>query len=172
MDVHCIWDDVRLHLRRFLVSQLQTHHETKVGTLQQQMQFKTQCLQQLLFLYPESEVIAKYQNMQNKLVSDLLQKCVLESSGETDLEKVVCGYESSIPTLCAMIKGDLYVLGGLIDPSSTLKFINESYLDTVSEEITILLEKLCKLQFKQNAVYDIKTSKSSKKQKGVAQGWG
>ncbi|XP_060091671.1 uncharacterized protein KIAA0825 homolog isoform X1 [Heteronotia binoei] len=171
MDVHCIWDDVRLHLWRFLVSQLQSHHETKIGTLQQQLQFKTQCLQQLLFLYPESEVIAKYQNMQNKLVSDLLQKCILESNGETNLEKVVCGYENSIPTLCAMIKDDLYILGGLIEPSSTLKFINESYLDTITEEITILLEKLCELQVKQNALYAVKTSKSSKKQKAVAQDW-
>lgn len=172
MNVHCIWDDVRLHLRRFLVNQLQSRHETKNGTLQQQLQFKTQCLQQLLFLYPESEVIAKYQNLQNKLVSDLLQNCVLESNGETNLEKVVSGYENSVPTLCAMIKDDLCILGGLTDPSSTLKFINESYLNTITEEITILLEKLCELQFKQNALYDVKTSKNSKKQKGVAEGWG
>nr|XP_056705219.1 uncharacterized protein KIAA0825 homolog [Euleptes europaea] len=171
MDVQCIWDDVRLHLRRFLVNQLQSHHETKIGTLQQQLQFKTQCLQQLLFLYPESEVIAKYQNMQNKLVSDLLQKCVLESSGETNLEKVVCGYESSIPTLCTMIEEDLYILCGMIDPSSTLKFINESYLDTITEEITILLGKLRELQLKEDALYVVKTSNSSKKQKEIAQGW-
>ncbi|XP_077203722.1 uncharacterized protein KIAA0825 homolog isoform X3 [Paroedura picta] len=171
MNIHCIWDDVRLHLRRFLVKQLQSHHETKIGTIQQQLQFKTQCLQQLLFLYPESEVIAKYQTMQNKLVSDILQKCVLETNGETNLEKVVCGYETSIPTLCAMIKDDLYILGGLIDPSSTLKFINETYLDTITEEITIFLEELCELQFKPNALYAVKTSKNSKKQKGVTQGW-
>ncbi|XP_048359694.1 uncharacterized protein KIAA0825 homolog isoform X2 [Sphaerodactylus townsendi] len=171
MDIHCIWDDVRLHLRRFLVNQLQSPHETKIGTSQQQLQFKTQCLQQLLFLYPESEVIAKYQNMQNKLVSDLLQRYILESSGETNLEKVVCGYERSIPTLCTMIKEDLYILGGMIDPSSTLKFINGSYLDTIAEEITILLEKLCEFNFKEDTINGAKISNSSKKQKEVAQGW-
>ncbi|XP_066472007.1 uncharacterized protein KIAA0825 homolog [Tiliqua scincoides] len=168
VDVQCIWDDVRLHLRRFLVNQLQSHHETKIGTLQQQLQFKTQCLQQLSFLYPESEVLAKYQNMQNKIVSDLLQKCVLESSGETNFEKMVHGYESSIPTMCAMIKEDLYVLSGIIDPPSTLKFINETYLDTITEEMTILLDTLCELQFKENALHGVKASKSSKKQRGVA----
>ncbi|XP_054843541.1 uncharacterized protein KIAA0825 homolog [Eublepharis macularius] len=167
-DIHCIWNDVRLHLRRFLVNQLQSLHETKIGTLQQQLQFKTQCLQQLLFLYPESEVIAKYQNIQNKLVSNLLRKCVPESSGEINLEKVVRDYESSISTLCTMIKEDLYILSGIFDPSTTLKFINESYLDTITEEVTILLKKNCQPPFKENALYGIKTSK---KQKGVAQGW-
>lgn len=168
VDVQCIWDDVRLHLRRFLVNQLQGHHETKTGTLQQQLQFKTQCLQQLAFLYPESEVLAKYQNMQNKMVSDLLQKCVLESSGETNFEKMVHGYESSIPIVCAMIKEDLCLLSGIIDPPSTLKFINETYLDTITEEMTILLDTLCELQFKENALHGVKASKSSKKQRGVA----
>ncbi|XP_053149892.1 uncharacterized protein KIAA0825 homolog isoform X3 [Hemicordylus capensis] len=171
MDVQCIWDDVRLHLRRFLVNQLQSHHETKHGTLQQQLQFKTQCLQQLFFLYPEPEVLAKYQNMQNKLVSDLLQKCVLESSGETNFEKMVHGYESSLPILCTLIKEDMYILSGIIDSHSTMKFINETYLDTITEEMTILLETLCELQFKENALHGVKASKSSKKQRGVAHVW-
>ncbi|XP_033019583.1 uncharacterized protein KIAA0825 homolog isoform X4 [Lacerta agilis] len=167
MDTQYIWDDVRLHLRRFLVNQLQNHNETKTGTLQQQLQFKTRCLQQLLFLYPEAEVLGKYQKMQNKLVSDLLQKCVLESMGETNFEKMVHGYENSIPALCAMMKEDFYVLSGIIDPSSTLKFINETYLDTITEEMTVLLETLCELQFKENALHGVKASKSSKKHRGV-----
>ncbi|XP_042305130.1 uncharacterized protein KIAA0825 homolog isoform X2 [Sceloporus undulatus] len=167
VDVQCIWNDVRLHLRRFLVNQLQ-NQEKNSGTLQQQLQFKIQCLQQLSFLYPESEVLAKYQKMQNKLVSDLLQKCVLESSGETNFEKMVHGYENSIPVLCAMIKEDLYILNGIIDPPSTVKFINETYLDTITEEMTILLETLCELQFKENALHGVKSSKSSKKHRGVA----
>ncbi|KAH0628084.1 hypothetical protein JD844_008802 [Phrynosoma platyrhinos] len=166
VDVQCIWNDVRLHLRRFLVNQLQNHQETNSGTLQQ-LQFKIQCLQQLSFLYPESEVLAKYQKMQNKLVSDILQKCVLESSGETNFEKMVHGYENSIPVLCAMIKEDLYILNGIIDPPSTVKFINETYLDTITEEMTILLETLCELQFKENALHGVKSSKSSKKHRGI-----
>ncbi|XP_071437745.1 uncharacterized protein KIAA0825 homolog isoform X2 [Pithys albifrons albifrons] len=165
MDVKSLWDDVRLHLRQFLVNRLQSQEETNTTALQQQMEFKTQCIQQLLFLYPESEVLTKYQNMQNKLVSDLLQNCVLSSCGETNFDKVVHGYQSSIPTLCAMIKEDLYILSGTIDPSSSLKFINETYLDTITEEMTALLERLCELQFKENALH--KANKVSKKHKGT-----
>ncbi|XP_048705241.1 uncharacterized protein KIAA0825 homolog isoform X10 [Caretta caretta] len=167
MNIKSVWDDVRLHLRRFLVNRLQGPHETNTDTLKQQMQFKAQCIQQLLFLYPESEVLTKYQNLQNKLVSELLQNCVLSSCGETNFDKVVHGYQSSIPTLCTMIKEDLYILSGTIDPSSTLTFINETYLGTVTEEITILLERLCELQFKENALHIIKTSKISKKNRGT-----
>ncbi|XP_074936080.1 uncharacterized protein KIAA0825 homolog isoform X2 [Phalacrocorax aristotelis] len=167
MDVKSLWDDVRLHLRRFLVNRLQSQEETNTNTLQQQMEFKTQCIQQLLFLYPEAEVLTRYQNMQNKLVSDLLQNCILSSCGETNFDKVVHGYQSSIPTLCTMIKEDLYILSGTIDPSSSLRFINETYLDTITEEITVLLERLCELQFKENALHIVKANKISKKQRGT-----
>lgn len=166
-DVKSLWDDVRLHLRRFLVNRLQSQGETNTNALQQQMEFKTQCIQQLLFLYPESEVLTRYQNMQNKLVSDLLQNCILSSCGETNFDKVVHGYQSSVPTLCTMIKEDLYILSGTIDPSSSLKFINETYLDTITEEMTVLLERLCELQFKENALHIVKANKISKKHRGT-----
>lgn len=163
MDVKSLWDDVRLHLRRFLVNRLQSQEETNPNASQQQMQLKTQCIQQLLFLYPESEVLSKYQNMQSKMVRDLLQNCVLSSCGETNFDKVVHGYQSSIPTLCTIIREDFYILSGTIDPSSSLKFINETYLDTITEEITVLLERLCELQFKENALHVVKANKISKK---------
>ncbi|XP_032531735.1 uncharacterized protein KIAA0825 homolog isoform X1 [Chiroxiphia lanceolata] len=167
MDVKSLWDDVRLHLRQFLINRLQSQEEANATALQQQMEFKTQCIQQLLFLYPESEVLTKYQNMQNKLVSDLLQNCILSSCGETNFDKVVHGYQSSIPTLCTMIKEDLYILSGTIDPSSSLKFINETYLDTITEEMTVLLERLCELQFKENALHIVKANKILKKCRGT-----
>ncbi|XP_027564549.1 uncharacterized protein KIAA0825 homolog isoform X5 [Neopelma chrysocephalum] len=167
VDVKSLWNDVRLHLRQFLINRLQSQEETNATALQQQMEFKTQSIQQLLFLYPESEVLTKYQNMQNKLVSDLLQNCILSSCGETNFDKVVHGYQSSIPTLCTMIKEDLYILSGTIDPSSSLKFINETYLDTITEEMTVLLERLCELQFKENALHIVKANKISKKCRGT-----
>ncbi|XP_030093163.2 uncharacterized protein KIAA0825 homolog isoform X2 [Serinus canaria] len=166
VDVKSLWDDVRLHLRQFLVHRLQSQEETNTNALQQQMEFKTQCVQQLLFLYPKSEVLMRYQNMQNKLVSDLLQNCILSSSGETNFDKVVHGYQSSIPRLCTMIKEDLYILSGTVGPSSSLKFINETYLDTITEEMTVLLERLCELQFKENALHIVKANKISKKHRG------
>ncbi|XP_065716544.1 uncharacterized protein KIAA0825 homolog isoform X1 [Patagioenas fasciata] len=167
IDVKSLWDDVRLHLRRFLINKLQSQEGTNANALQQQMEFKTQCIQQLLFLYPESEVLTKYQNVQNKVVSDLLQNCILSSCGETSFDKVVHGYQSSIPTLCTMIKEDFYILSGTIDPSSSLKFINETYLDTITEEMTVLLERLCELQFKENALHVVKANKISKKHRGT-----
>ncbi|XP_057228852.1 uncharacterized protein KIAA0825 homolog isoform X3 [Malurus melanocephalus] len=167
VDVKSLWDDVRLHLRLFLVNRMQSQEETNTNALQQQMEFKTQCLQQLLFLYPKSEVLTKYQNMQNKLVSDLLQNCILSSCGETNFDKVVHGYQSSIPRLCTMIKEDLYILSGTIGTSSSLKFINETYLDTITEEMTVLLERLCELQFKENALHIVKANKISKKHRGA-----
>ncbi|XP_053910825.1 uncharacterized protein KIAA0825 homolog isoform X2 [Cuculus canorus] len=167
MDVKSLWDDVRLHLRRFLINRLQCQEETSTNALQQQVEFKTQCIQQLLFLYPESEVLAKYQNMQHKLVSDLLQNCVLSSCGETNFDKVVHGVQSSVPTLCTMIKEDFYVLSGTIDPSASVKFINETYLDTITDEMTVLLERLCELQFKENALHIVKANKISKKHRGT-----
>ncbi|XP_041869097.1 uncharacterized protein KIAA0825 homolog isoform X4 [Corvus kubaryi] len=167
VDVKSLWDDVRLHLRQFLVNRLQSQEEANTNALQQQMEFKTQCVEQLLFLYPKSEVLMKYQNMQNKLVSDLLQNCILSSCGETNFDKVVHGYQSSIPRLCTMIKEDLYILSGTIGPSSSLKFINETYLDTITEEMTVLLERLCELQFKENALHIVKANKISKKHRGT-----
>ncbi|XP_025029386.1 uncharacterized protein KIAA0825-like [Python bivittatus] len=167
VDVHCIWDDIRLHLRRFLVNQLQTNQETKTGTLQHQLQFKTRCLQRLFFLYPESEVLVKYQKMQNKLVRDLLQKCVQDKNDEMNFEKVVHNYKSSIPAFSAMIKEDLYILSGITDSSSVLKFINETYLNTFTEEIAILLDMFCELQFKEKTLPAVKTSKNSKKSRGM-----
>ncbi|XP_026528241.1 uncharacterized protein KIAA0825 homolog [Notechis scutatus] len=169
VDVHCIWDDIRLHLRRYLVHQLQSNQETKTGTLQHQLQFKTQCLQHLLFLYPVSEVLVKYQKIQNKLVSDLLQKCAQDKGDEMNFEKMVHNYKSSIPAFCAVIKEDLYILSGIIDSSSVLKFINETYLDTFTEEITFVLHMLCELQLKEKAVHAIKTSKNSKKNRSMIQ---
>ncbi|KAM4753206.1 uncharacterized protein KIAA0825 homolog isoform 2-T2 [Cyanocitta cristata] len=167
LDVKSLWDDVRLHLRQFLVNRLQSQEEANTNALQQQMEFKTECIEKLLFLYPKSEVLMKYQNMQNKLVSDLLQNCILSSCGETNFDKVVHGYQSSIPRLCRMIKEDLYILSGTIGPSSSLKFINETYLDTITEEMTVLLERLCELQFKENALHTVKANKISKKHRGT-----
>lgn len=170
--MQCVWDDVRLHLRRFLVNQLQSQQETQNDTLQQKLQFKTQCLQHLLFIYPESDVLVKYQKMQNKWVRDLLQKYVLGSIGETNFEKMVHGYECLVPALCAMIKEDLCMLSGITDFSSTLKFITEAYLDTITEELSVLLEKHCEPQMKENALHDVKASRSSKKEKGITHVWG
>ncbi|XP_014448772.1 uncharacterized protein KIAA0825 homolog [Tupaia chinensis] len=165
LDVKSIWDDIRLRLRRFLVSTLQSHNE--INNSQQKILLKTQCIHQLLFLYPESEVIIKYQNIQNKLLAKLLQNCFPPYSRDSDLDLIIHGYQSSMLKLHAMIKEDFQTLHEILAPSSTLKFIKETYLDTVTEEMAKFLENFCELQFKENAACVVKTSKSSSKHRGA-----
>ncbi|XP_059949133.1 uncharacterized protein KIAA0825 homolog isoform X1 [Mesoplodon densirostris] len=165
MDVKSIWDDIRLHLRRFLVSKLQTHNE--INNSQQKILLKNQCIQQLLFLYPESEVTIKYQNIQNKLLTKLLQNCFPSYSKEANLDIMANGYQGTMLKLYSMIKEDFNTLREILAPSSTVKFIKETYLDTVTEEMAKFLENFCELQFKESAVRVIKTSKSSSRHRGA-----
>uniref|UniRef100_A0A5F8GCN8 KIAA0825 n=1 Tax=Monodelphis domestica TaxID=13616 RepID=A0A5F8GCN8_MONDO len=165
MDVKSLWDDIRLHLRRFLLNKLQGHD--KVNNSPQTISFKTHCIQQLLFLYPESEVLAKYQSLQNKMVIQLLENCFLSYNREANLDTVMHGYQNSILKLCKMIKQDFYVLSEILAPSSALKFINETYLDSIKEEMTNFLERFCELQFKENTVHVVKTGRSSSKHRGA-----
>ncbi|XP_047412091.1 uncharacterized protein KIAA0825 homolog isoform X1 [Sciurus carolinensis] len=165
VDVKSIWDDIRLHLRRFLVSRLQSYNE--INNSQQKMVLKNQCIQQLLFLYPESEVIIKYQNIQNKLLVKLLQNCFPSYSGDSNLDVMAHGFQSTMLILYSMIKEDFDTLYEILAPSSTVKFIKETYLDTVTEEVAKFLEKFCELRFKENTVRVVKTSKSSSKHRGA-----
>ncbi|XP_032128623.1 uncharacterized protein KIAA0825 homolog isoform X4 [Sapajus apella] len=161
MDVKSIWDDIRLHLRRFLVSKLQSHNE--INNSQQKILLKKQCLQQFLFLYPESEVIIKYQNIQKKLLANLLQNCVPSYNRDSNLDIIVHGYQSIMLKLYSIIKEDFNTLCEILAPSSTVNFIKETYLDTVTEEMAKFLENFCELQYRENAVRVVKTSKSSSK---------
>ncbi|KAI4584573.1 hypothetical protein MJG53_007852 [Ovis ammon polii x Ovis aries] len=165
MDVKSLWDDIRLHLRRFLVSKLQSHNE--INNSQQKILLKNQCIQQLLFLYPESEVTSKYQSIQNKLLTTLLQNCFPSFSRESNLDIMADRYQGTILKLYSMIKEDFNTLHEILAPSSTVKFIKETYLDTVTEEMAKFLEKFCELQFKESAVPVVKTSKNSGKHRGT-----
>ncbi|KAG8504306.1 hypothetical protein J0S82_007563, partial [Galemys pyrenaicus] len=165
MDVKSIWDDIRLHLRRFLVNKLQSHNE--VNNSQQKILLKNQCIQQLLFLYPESEVIIKYQNIQNKLLAKPLQNCFSSYSRESNLDIMIHGYQTTMLKLYSMIKEDFNTLGEILAPSITAKFIKETYLDTITEEMANFLANFCELKFKESTVRVIKTSKSSSRHRGA-----
>ncbi|XP_075864301.1 uncharacterized protein KIAA0825 homolog isoform X1 [Microcebus murinus] len=165
MDAKSIWDDIRLHLRRFLVRKLQSYNE--INNSQQKILLKNQCLQQLLFLYPESDVIIKYQNIQNKLLAKVLQNFFPSYSRDSNLDIIVHGCQSTMLKLYSMLKEDFNILCEILAPSSTVKFIKETYLDTVTEEMAKFLENFCELQFKENAVRVVKTSKSSSKHRGT-----
>ncbi|XP_044804480.2 uncharacterized protein KIAA0825 homolog isoform X8 [Bubalus bubalis] len=165
MDVKSVWDDIRLHLRRFLVNKLQSHNE--INNSQQKILLKNQCIQQLLFLYPESEVTSKYQSIQNKLLTKLLQNCFPSFSRESNLDIMADRYQGTMLKLYSMIKEDFNTLHEILAPSSTVKFIKETYLATVTEEMAKFLENFCELQFKESAVRVVKTSKSSSRHRGT-----
>ncbi|KAM9731063.1 uncharacterized protein KIAA0825 homolog isoform 3-T3 [Dama dama] len=165
MDVKSVWDDIRLHLRRFLVNKLQSHNE--INNSQQKILLKNQCIQQLLFLYPESEVTSKYQSIQNKLLTKLLQNCFPSFSRESNLDIMADTYQGTMLKLYSMIKEDFNTLHDILAPSSTVKFIQETYLDTVTEEMAKFLENFCELQFKESAARVVKTSKSSSRHRGT-----
>lgn len=170
MDVVSIWDDIRLHLRRFLVSKLQSHNE--INSVQQKNLLKSECIRQLLFLYPESEVILKYQSIQNKLLAQLLQNCFPSYSRESNLDRIVHGYQSAMLKLYSLITEDFNTLHEILAPSSTVKFIKETYLDTITEEMAKFLANFCELQFKESAVGVIKTSKRSSRHRGAVHALG
>ncbi|XP_067885800.1 uncharacterized protein KIAA0825 homolog isoform X3 [Heterodontus francisci] len=167
LDVLSVWDDVRLHLRRFLIDKLQNCQE--INNVLPNIQFKAQCLQQLLFLYPETEVLTKYQNIQCKSVQDLLQNNGLTNTVEISFDKVAHGFENVIPVVCTMMRQDLYALRILVEDSKVLKFINDAYLRNIAEDLNIVIEKLCEQQLRKNVQLLAKTSKSLNKQKEAVQ---
>lgn len=69
-----------------------------------------------------------------------------------------------------MIKEDLQMLNGIMEPSMTLKFLNETYLSNITDELSTLIEKICDLQFKENVMHATKMGKS--KQKGAVHAMG
>uniref|UniRef100_A0A673SYI9 KIAA0825 n=1 Tax=Suricata suricatta TaxID=37032 RepID=A0A673SYI9_SURSU len=170
MDLKSIWDNIRLHLRRFLVSKLQSHNE--IINPQHKICLKKQCLRQLLFLYPESEVIIKYHGIQIKLLAELLQNCFPAYSRESNLDVMACGYQSTMLKLYSMIKEDFNTLHEILAPTSTVKFIKETYLDTAAEETAKFLGNFCELQFKESAFRVTKTSKRSSRHRGAVHALG
>ncbi|XP_059825290.1 uncharacterized protein KIAA0825 homolog isoform X3 [Hypanus sabinus] len=170
LDALSLWDDVRLYLRRFIFDKLQNCQE--ITDMLTAFQLKTQCLRQLLFLYPETEIITRYQNIQFQSVQDLLQNKVLINGNEISFEKMVHGFENIIPSLLNMMRQDLYALRTLVEESKVLKFINETYLQNIASELYILIDKFCEQQLKKNALHSTKlhgtkANKCLNKQKGT-----
>ncbi|XP_012980633.2 uncharacterized protein KIAA0825 homolog isoform X1 [Mesocricetus auratus] len=167
VDVKSVWDDVRLHLRRFLVNRLESHNE--INSSQQRIELKSQCMKQLLLLYPEPDVLVKYQSIQKRQLAKVLQNSLPPCNRDADLEAIAHGYHCAMATLYAMIKEDFNILREILAPSSMVQFIKETYLDTVTEEMAKILESFCELQLKEHAVPGVKTSESCSKRRGTVQ---
>ncbi|KAM9330952.1 uncharacterized protein KIAA0825 homolog [Gastrophryne carolinensis] len=163
MDLQALWDDVRLHLRRHLVARLQASSNFSNG--HKGIQLKAQCLQQLCFLYPAPDVLAKYQNIQHSVVVELLH-----GYSERNIDHVLKAYQKAIPRLSALIKEDMFALSRVIDSSLIIKFINETFFEAITEEITTFFELLYETNSKEQPIPASRLNKKRHKQRVHALG--
>ncbi|XP_069819019.1 uncharacterized protein KIAA0825 homolog isoform X2 [Dendropsophus ebraccatus] len=158
MDLQALWDDIRLHLRRHLVAKLQNGFDTCKS--ETRIHFKVQCLKRLLFLYPESDVLVKYLNIQQSIVVELLH-----DFSERKLESVLGAYQAAIPMVYTMIKEDLFVLSHVIDSSSIIKFINETFFEAITEEMKTFFDMLYESSTEEQGVQPARLNKKKHKQR-------
>ncbi|XP_053557467.1 uncharacterized protein KIAA0825 homolog [Bombina bombina] len=158
VDIQTAWEDVRLHLRRFLVGNLQQNIDTCIS--ESRIQMKTQYLQQFLFLYPESDVLMKYQNIQSNVLIDLLHKY-----SEMNADIIFRVYEDAMPKVFSVIKQDLFVLSRLVDVPLIVRFINDTFFETISEEMKQFFEIFCKANSANKADLPLKPSKNKHKER-------
>lgn len=162
MDLQAVWDDVRLHLRRHLVSKLQATSPTSrcCG-----IQERSKCMLFLFFLFPESDILAKYQNIQHHFVIELLHNYKGRSS-----ENILLAYQNAVPKLYTMIKEDMFVLSRVIDASLIIKFINETFFEAITEEMKTFFEILCESSNEEQPLQPPRLHKMKHKQKVHALG--
>lgn len=162
-EVQETWDDIRLSLRRHLLDKL----ITDVSGVPQ----RAACLmQQLCFLFTETEVLEKYQALRSKMVLGLVRKkqtCCPD--GESGFQRLTVGFQAVCPAFCAMLSEDIHILNGLIEPHCILGFVNQAYLWTLAQELGLLMEKEMEMVLKDNSTQGGKGMKSSSKKTAVGQ---
>ncbi|KAM5192462.1 uncharacterized protein KIAA0825 homolog [Mantella aurantiaca] len=158
MDLQAVWDDVRLYLRRHLVTKLQASPHTSNSL--SGVQIKLKCLQYLFFLFPETDVLVKYQNIQHHFVVELLHNYRGRST-----ESILGAYQNAVPKLYAMIKEDMFVLSRVIDSLLIIKFINETFFEAITEEMKTFFEILCESGTEEQALQPPRLNKKKNKQR-------
>ncbi|KAI5613259.1 hypothetical protein C0J50_11619 [Silurus asotus] len=129
------WDDIRLLLRRHLLDKL----STDCSGVPQRAAF---LVQQLCFLYTETEVLEKYQALRTKTVLGLLRKNQIRCpDGESGFQRLAAGFQAVCPAFCDMLAEDIHVLSGTFEPHCILCFVNQAYLWMLAKELSLLLEK-------------------------------
>uniref|UniRef100_A0A668TTM9 KIAA0825 n=1 Tax=Oreochromis aureus TaxID=47969 RepID=A0A668TTM9_OREAU len=163
--LHTVWDDVRLQLRRYLMDRLFSRSPDLPGprqTTDLSILERVQCLQQMFFLYPESEVLQLYQGLKRQYVLGILHSTLSASQiGETGFDRLAMGFCSMVPILSQALKEELHVLSALAEPQTILGFINEAYLNTVATEFASLMERECETAHRDNTAPSVKTKKYS-----------
>ncbi|XP_056314448.1 uncharacterized protein KIAA0825 homolog [Danio aesculapii] len=173
LEVQEIWDDIRFSLRNHLLGKLQTMDEQDqteggLGT-QTNVPQKIHYLHQLLFLYPEINVLSWYQHLQIKAVLSVLQNCQSCSpGGEKGFDRLTLGFQTASPILYSMLREEIQVLNGVAEPHVILSFLNCTYLNTVAQELGVLMAKEIETALKDNTTHSSKGGKMSSKKSAVA----
>ena len=158
-----LWEDVRLQLQRHLLKKLEPAGAREEGEEGKEVKDEDEeeeeeeeeceasrvprrilCLQQLLFLYPESQVLARYQRLRTKAVQALIQtaQACSPGAGERGFQRLAAGFQAAAPALVAMVSEDLHALNAVgAEPHATLAFLNRAYLGAVSAELAALMER-------------------------------
>ncbi|KAL0192869.1 hypothetical protein M9458_011165, partial [Cirrhinus mrigala] len=161
LEVQEAWDDVRFSLRSHLLGKLQmmTEPSQTEGELS-----KIFYLQQLLFLYPETKVFSWYQHLQIKAVLSVLRNCQsCIPGGEKGFDRLSLGFQRASPALCSMLREEIHVLNGVAEPYNILAFLNHVYLNTVAQELGVLMDKEIETALKDNTTHSMKGGKLSSK---------
>uniref|UniRef100_A0A671Y1N2 KIAA0825 n=1 Tax=Sparus aurata TaxID=8175 RepID=A0A671Y1N2_SPAAU len=165
LEIQEVWDDVRLQLRRHLLDRLSPrspeHPEAaSISTLS--IPDQVHCLQQLFFLYPESEVLTHYQRLRGQSVLDLLLSALSSNpGGETGFDRLATGFHSAVPALTQALTDELHVLSRLAEPHTILGFLNTAYLSTITYELASQMERECETALRDNTTLSSKIKKYS-----------
>ncbi|XP_051279687.1 uncharacterized protein KIAA0825 homolog isoform X1 [Dicentrarchus labrax] len=165
LEIQEAWDDVRLQLRRHLLDRLSSRSPQHPGprhisTLS--IPERVRCLQQLFFLYPESEVLTHYQGLRSQSVLDLLFSALSSSpGGETGFDRLAVGFRSVVPALTQALTEELHVLSRLAEPHAILGFLNAAYLSTVARELASMMERESETALRDNTTLSSKLKKYS-----------
>ncbi|XP_034025938.1 uncharacterized protein KIAA0825 homolog isoform X2 [Thalassophryne amazonica] len=160
------WDDVRFQLRRHLLDRLSSYSPCPGHISTLSIPERVYCLQQLCFLYPESQVVTYYQGRRTQTVLALLHSALSPSlDGETGVDRLVMGFCSVIPHLTRSFREDLDVLARITETHNILGFLNEAYLNTVARELSSAIERECERALKDSTTFIKKIRKYSARSK-------
>ncbi|KAJ8285478.1 hypothetical protein GJAV_G00027250 [Gymnothorax javanicus] len=168
LEVREVWEDIRLLLRRHLLDKLQSVADSEGDGSKCLVFQRIQSLQQLLFLYPEEEVLSRYRSVRIKAVQDILQNALSFSPAEMGFDKVASGFQTVCPVLLSLLREDLQVLSAVADPAAFLAFANHAHLGTVVRELRVVMEKLVENMAKDNSASSSKTRRKPSAKSKVA----
>ncbi|XP_068166726.1 uncharacterized protein KIAA0825 homolog isoform X2 [Antennarius striatus] len=164
LEIQEAWDDVRLQLRRHLLDRLSSRGPEHPGfghVCALTVPERIRCLQQLFFLYPESEVLTHYQHLRIRSVMGLLSALSSSPGGETGFDRLAVSFHSVVPVLTQALTDELHVLSRLTELHTLLAFLNTAYLSTVARELATLMEKEYETALRDNTTLGGKIKKYS-----------